>query len=252
MDIKEMIDSYLDWLRQEITFKEIGEYYEITSPFLDMNNDYIQLYVKGNGDKVWFSDDGYLLNTFAAAGQPLSKKRRKQIQDTVVQFGVQINENEIFMEAPFSLFPQKKHMFLQAMMKICDLYSDYKPKQHSLFTEDISGFLDSNEIFNTTNVQFAGKTGFTHSYDFLLQRTENKPTRLCRAINTPNKDSMGSVLFSWEDTKEARNENTQLIVFLNDRNHVAAGIEDGFHNYNAETILWSDINSKRSLDLLSA
>lgn len=252
MDVNSLIDTYVSWLHQEISFKKLGEYYEITSPFLDMNNDYLQLYAKANDDKVWFSDDGYLINEFISSGFTLSAKKKKDIQNAVSQFGVQLDDKQLTMEAPASLFPQKKHLFIQAMLKVCDMYSTYQPRQISLFTEDISGFMDSNEIYSTQNVQFSGKTGFTHTYDFLLQRTKNKPTRLCRAINSPTKDSVSSVLFSWEDTKDARREESQLIVFLNDRNHIAAGVENGFHKYNAETILWSQRNSERSINLLSA
>lgn len=252
MDVKYMIDTYVNWLHQEISFKQLGEYYEITSPFLDMNNDYLQLYAKANDDKIWFSDDGYLLNELISTGFTLSKKKKEDIQNAISQFGVQLDDKELIMEAPASQFPQKKHLFIQAMLRVCDLYSTCQPRQTSLFTEDISGFLDSNEIYCTQNVQFSGKTGFTHNYDFLLQRTKNKPTRLCRAINSPSKEKMSSVLFSWEDTRDARKEESQLIVFLNDRNHIAAGVENGFHNYQVETILWSERNSKQSINLLSA
>lgn len=48
MDIKKMIDSYTDWLNKSISFEKIGEYYEITTPYLDRFNDYLQIYVKAS------------------------------------------------------------------------------------------------------------------------------------------------------------------------------------------------------------
>ena len=44
MDIQKMIDEYARWLKSEITFERIGEYYEITTPYLDSANDYLQIY----------------------------------------------------------------------------------------------------------------------------------------------------------------------------------------------------------------
>ena len=46
MDIQSLLDNYINWLKSEITFSQIGEYYEITTPFLDPSNDYLQIYVK--------------------------------------------------------------------------------------------------------------------------------------------------------------------------------------------------------------
>lgn len=39
MEIKQLIDDYIHWLKKEITFEKIGEYYEITTPFLNSAND---------------------------------------------------------------------------------------------------------------------------------------------------------------------------------------------------------------------
>ena len=38
MDIQKLIDDYATWLKQEITFEKVGEYYEITTSYLDNAN----------------------------------------------------------------------------------------------------------------------------------------------------------------------------------------------------------------------
>ena len=40
MDIQGLIDEYAAWLREKITFEKFGEYYEITTPYLDNSNDF--------------------------------------------------------------------------------------------------------------------------------------------------------------------------------------------------------------------
>ena len=57
MDIQGLIDEYAAWLREKITFEKFGEYYEITTPYLDNSNDYLQIYVKQDGEEIYFTDD---------------------------------------------------------------------------------------------------------------------------------------------------------------------------------------------------
>ena len=120
----------------------------------------------------------------------------------------------------------------------------------SIFLDDIKEFLDSREIFYSENVNFVGKSGFFYYYDYLIQRTKNKPERLCKVINNPNKQNFQSTMFMWNDTKETRNEDSKLIVFLNDENKIDSSIIEGFKNYNVDTILWSEKDKK--IDILSA
>ena len=56
MDIQKLIDDYTSWLKNEITFEKVGEYYEITTPYLDHANDYLQIYVKQEGNDIFFTD----------------------------------------------------------------------------------------------------------------------------------------------------------------------------------------------------
>ena len=253
MDIQKYIDEYISWLKSEITFRQMDEYYEITTPFLDMDNDYLQLYVKQDGNKIYFSDDSYVLNMLAAHGVKLTPKRKSQLESTVMRFGVELKDNELVMLAPASAFAQKKHMFIQAMMKVCDLFFSSRIKTGNyVFTDEISSFLSSKEIYSTQNVQFQGKTGFPHTYDFLIQQTKHKPTRLCMAMNHATESNMNNILFSWTDTMDARHDGSQLIIFINDENKIQKGVEEGFRNYNAKPIPWSKIDRPEHIGLLIA
>lgn len=132
------------------------------------------------------------------------------------------------------------------------MFAVSKSKVASLFLDDIQDFFTEKDIFYSDNVQFTGISGFSHNYDFLLQRTKTKPERLCQAVNNPNKSSMGNILFAWNDTKPARRSDSQLIVILNDQNTISRGIEDAFLNYDAKVIRWSERNSDSNLALFEA
>lgn len=53
LEIEKLIDDYTQWLRKEIIVEDVGQYYEITTSFLDNVNDYIQFYAKLDGDAVF-------------------------------------------------------------------------------------------------------------------------------------------------------------------------------------------------------
>ena len=111
-------------------------------------------------------------------------------------------------------------------------------------------FLDKKDIFYSKDVNFIGKSGFLYSYEYLIQRTKNKPERLCKVINNPNKQNFQNTIFMWNDTKETRDKDSQLIVFLNDENKIDPSVIEGFRNYDVNTIPWTE--REKYLKLLRA
>lgn len=252
MNIQDYINSYAEWLKNEITFTKIGEYYEINTPFLDNDNDYFQFYVKQNGDELFFTDDGFTINSLEMSGFTLTPNRKKQLSLILNQYGVQFIRKELTMKAPVTQFAQKKHAFTQCLIRVSDMYMTARTRVNSYFLDDIQIFFQQNDIFCMENVQFTGKSGFYHNYDFAIQRSKSKPERLCLAINNPSRATMGNALFAWEDTKPSRKSDSQLVVFLNDTNGIGRGIEDGFENYDVNPIRWSKRMERKNLELLTA
>lgn len=251
MDIQNLLDDYMKWLKEEITFDKIGEYYEITTPYLDNANDYLQIYVKQEDDEIFFTDDGEIIHNMKMNGIQLTQNRKNHLQKILNQFGVKLEGNELVARTQLKNFAQKKHFFIQAMLRIDDMFSMAKTRETSFFIDDVQNFFEKKDIYYSENVQFMGVSGFSHNYDFLLQRSKTKPERLCRAINTPNKASMENILFAWNDTKPARNNNSQLIVIMNDNKKVANGIVEAFQNYDVNVIFWSEREIEKNISLLS-
>ena len=79
MNIQKYIDDYISWLKSEITYSELEEYCEINTPFLDNNNDYLQIYVKQEGNDIYFSDDGTTLNELEMGGFKFTSTRKQQL-----------------------------------------------------------------------------------------------------------------------------------------------------------------------------
>ncbi len=252
MDIQKLIDDYSIWLKNEITVEQIGEYYEITTPYLDSSNDYLQIYIKQNGDNFILSDDSNTINKLYSMGLKLTKNRKEHLNRILLQYGVQLNKNELVANVPINEFAKRKHMFVQAMLKIDDMFIINKSNVSSLFIEDIQSFFAKKDIFYSENVQFTGVSGFVHNYDFLLQRSKTKPERLCTAVNSPSKSTVSSILFAWDDTKPSRKDDSKLVILLNDENNIPRGVEMAFNKYEAKVIKWSERDKNVNIDYLSA
>ncbi len=214
--MKDLIESYISWLKQKIKFQEINGYFEITTPFVNHINDYIQIYLKRNErDQIYMTDDGDTLNNLEMAGMDFTTPTRRRELDSILNgFGVTIKGNELTINATPSTFPMKKHNLLQALMAVDDLFVLSSPKVETFFLEDIANFLNQNNVRFSRNIILQGKSSFQHKFDFLIPSSEKAPERIIKAVSSPKKQNIIAHLFAFEDTKQARNN--EGIMILND------------------------------------
>jgi len=235
------IDSYISWLRERITFDNIDDAIEITTPFLDNHNDHIQLYIKQNKDQVIITDDGYTISDLLMSGCDLSSDRRKEVFQGIINgFGVKSDGKELYVEATERNYPQRKHTLLQAVLSVSDMFMLAQSRVASVFLEDVELFFNQNDVRYTPAIQISGKSGFNHTYDFVIPASTQMPERLIKAINSPTKEKAESVLFSWSDTKEMRKNDSRIYVFLNDFDRsIRSDVTNAFIQYDVNPILWS-------------
>jgi len=255
MDIQRMIDDYAAWLRAEITTASFGEYVELTTPYLDRFNDYLQIYVKQeeNGT-ITLSDDGYIIGNLISSGMSFRKgtNRHKALTRIATNFNVTISGEDIITTSDARSFPQKKHMMVQAMLAIDDMYVVTAENVKDLFLDDIETYFHTNEIYFTRDFPLLGKTGTFYNYDFHFQRSKNKPERFCKGINRLNQSKRDLTLFNWMDTQEKRGNTSELIVMYNDNNTVSDDVLLGFKNYGIEAVPFSTRQDARILQLFAS
>ena len=61
-DIQTLLDRYSVWLKDRTILREVGDFIEITTPYLDRHNDYLQIYAKRANGGFMLTDDGYVLD----------------------------------------------------------------------------------------------------------------------------------------------------------------------------------------------
>jgi Domain of unknown function DUF1829/Domain of unknown function DUF1828 len=241
IDCRVLIDSYLAWLRERISVEKVNGACQITTPFLDRHNDRLQIYVVPHNGGFRLTDDGYIIADLESSGCVLDTPSRKQLLQVVLNgFGVHEDHGELFVEASEANFPQKKHAIVQAMLAVNDMFMASKHRVATLFLEDVSRFLDSHDVRYSPHVEFTGKTGFVHKFDFLIPKSRKAPERLIRAINLPSRQNATSALFAWTDTKEVRSPNSKFVVILNDsEQHLSSDLTSAFEGYGVSVVPWS-------------
>lgn len=238
----ELVSAYLVWLRSQITAEQVGEAVEITTPFLDRHNDYLQIYVKQAETGMLLTDDGNTLRDLQLSGCEITSQRRRALLKLILNgFGVKQNDDELVVDARPETFPQRKHALIQAILAVNDMFMTAKRHVDQFFLEEVDRFLKLHEIRFTPHVQFVGKTGFVHSFDFVVPASLKQPERIIKAINQPKKDSVTSLLFSWDDTRQVRPPKSIAYAFLNDsERHPGPDLRSALREYGVRDVLWHE------------
>lgn len=113
MEIQRIIDGCVSWMKKEITYSRIGEYFEITLPYTDNAGDYIQIYVRQEGSSFIITDDGALLQNMQ-----LTEDLKRNLQDLLNRYGIKMNDEELVAESRIDVFPQQMHQYIEAVLKI--------------------------------------------------------------------------------------------------------------------------------------
>lgn len=239
--VEQLVDDYYAWLRGRVSIADVNGSYEITTPFLDRHNDRLQIYAEQEGDGFRLSDDSYIIGDLASSGCPVDTPHRKRLLDAVTRgFGVSLEGDELVVHATEKDFARKKHLLIQAMLAVNDMFMTSKKQVANLFIEDVKTFLDANEIRYTPAVEFTGKSGLRHRFDYVIPKSKTRPERLIRAINNPSRNDTTSLLFAWTDTKEVRPENSTLYAVLNDeQREPSKDVATSLQRYGVSIIPWS-------------
>ncbi len=250
--MSDYVNEYIRWLKANMTQRKIrDDLTEITTPFLDRNNDYTQVYIENKLGGFKITDAGYILDDLSISGMDItSSAHRKKILDWILnRFGLQVDEktNEIFAYANRKeAIPKIVHRVLQGMLDINDMFYLNNSAVTSMFHEDVKQFFKKHQIYSSQNVSYAGVSGFYHAYDFLLQENKKNPGRLVRLMNRPQKATFERFAFAWNDIKpmlESNGDVKTCIILINDmdvpKKKNIMDIANGFSKYGMRPFLWS-------------
>jgi hypothetical protein len=228
-------------LKSKTAWREINGWTEITTPYLDRHNDYIQIYLRQSGDEWELTDDGETLTDWIQSGCELDTPRRKALlQTTLNEFGMHLENGAITVKTKQDSFALRKHNLIQAILAVNDLFYLARASVESFFFEDVALWMDDSDIRYTQRVKFSGRTGYDHLFDFVVPKSKKEPERILRVVNNPAKDQANAAILSWVDTKEARPSNSVAYAVLNDKERIIPdGVVEALKNYDITPLPWS-------------
>ncbi len=237
--------EYLDWLKKNMKAISLNQKTtRLTSPFLDFNNDHIEIYIEYEDNKsITLTDAGETISSLEFANLKISEgsKRRKILQELATSYNISVSDdNELTISCSYEEFAQCANQLMQCMIKVSDMLMLSDNNIKTIFSEVIKDYFKENNVLYTSNVAFRGKSGFYSHYEFVLPSSKVKPERCITAINHLWENTVKSTLFSWEDTRQTRPENAILYAIVNDvgQDIKESGI-NAFNEYGIKCIPWS-------------
>lgn len=103
--------------------RALKDWIEISTPFVDRHNDFIQIYARRVNGHIVLTDDGHTLTDLEQGGFKLtSPKRQDLLNMTLRGFGVQCKDGSLSVESTPDLFALRKHNLIQAILAVNDLF----------------------------------------------------------------------------------------------------------------------------------
>lgn len=257
--VNALINDYYVWLKNKTVIipDERTEWVAIQTPFIGLFNDVIEMYAQKKDNKIILSDNGETFHNLDLVGISLNRigERQNIAERILLNYGVQLKENELVTETNELNFSQKKHNFLSAIMELNDLYVLSKSSVSSIFKEDVRTYLDEKNIIYTPDFISKGSTGLEFMFDFQIAGKNNE--LVLKSFNTINKQTLSSFLFSWDDIKPVREKiskkNVTAIAVINDEEKPIRGeFLDALKAKNASYIIWSERHSEQNIAKLKA
>lgn len=241
--VENLVEEYVAWVRDNTKLRRVNrDWTEITTPYLDRHNDFLQIYVREEGGTYTLTDDSYVIQDLEQSGCALdSPKRKDLLQMTLNGFGVHLEGDALTVRCTATNFSLRKHLLVQAMLAVGDLFYLAAPSSGSLFYEDVEKWLDFHDIRYTPKVKIAGRTGYDHVFDFIIPKSRTRPERMLKAVTNPSRETAQSFVLAWIDTRGMRPADAAAYALLNDNeSRIPGGVIEALESYEVRPVAWSD------------
>lgn len=258
IDIKKetisLLDDYFNFYQQKYSVKELKTASEIVTPFTNHLNDKIALYLEFSPDnKIRLSDDGVTLDELAMMGIDMnSATRQKILKDILKNFQLSLSDDVIYTiaESP-AQFSQRKFNLIQGLLRVYDILFTSRDTVVGVFQEEVFTYFFENEFGGTEKPQLLGASGISHSVDYSLGATKNRPQMLFKFLNTPSFTEVAAQKYISDDLKNGlttpRINVEYIIIGNNKKNPIPSKSIEASKDMGIKLIPWSE---KKELLLL--
>ena len=234
--------EYLNWIRENMeVVSSASGVIRLTAPFLDADNDFVEFYIRHDGDTLILSDAGETISNLELSNFRMSAKRREVLQTIARSNGVTLSaDGELYVKSTMATFGAKANSLMQCMIKVSDMIILSDSNVKTFFSEDVKKYLDDHDIRYMPNVNFIGKSTFYTNYEFVIPKSKDKPERFITPINAARENIIKSTIFSWEDVRPSRGEDCVLYAIINDQDReIPPANTAALKEYGIRCVPWS-------------
>lgn len=252
-DFPNILYEYVNWIKDNTDIRHINDQSVIiTTPFLDSYNDHVEIIVYKKNSWYVMTDDGWTIANLNMKWVDVKSWKRGIIFSQILNsFWVTLDEHDcLSVECNSSNLWQKKHKLLQAIIAVWDMYVLSRENVFSIFSEEVELFFKSKWLFPSKNIKISWKSWFDHNINFIFNATSNRKELLLQVINSPQKDKIQQVLFSYNDISWIRDEADRFVIINDNDKPISNEYLKAFEQYwiipltrkdknNLNTLLWS-------------
>ena len=222
IDTTNLVATYLDWLRDNASERDLdGGWKEITFPYLDRHNDFLQFFARQGHAGLLLTDDGNTMRDLKDSGCDLkAKTKRRGVAEKILRgVGLDpalIDDGKISTTAVNGDLPWKIHGLLMSMLAIDGLVNASPPNLTAHLKEAVQGWL--GEIGSTLGkASYPGQSGTQHEFDFMIPGKDGRPDQILQAISVPDRVHIQSFTYEVIDTKRVEGQqNLKFYAIFND------------------------------------
>ncbi len=176
----------------------------IRTPYLYPDGDFIDLFLKTQGEQSVLTDFGETLRwlEMQTFNQHLSKKQELALQDIQLTHDIELHKGILLIRiGPDEAIAEITTRLAQAVIRISDLWFLAKTRVVSSITDEVADFLKEQNIRFTQNEKILGRSGRSWRPDFHTWQPQSRA--LIQVLSTGSRSAANSkvnnVLASWYD-----------------------------------------------------
>ena len=239
-------EAYAQWTSENVRFDDVDGGIAIITPFLDRFNDFIEIAIYPDGEKVRVSDVGATLSVANSDGRRVTRSKQYKLDEILSRFDLEQSDGEIWRKVWLLEVPETVHLLAQAIATWQGATLD-NPQRRPVdrITFDMGATLQRSRVPFERRVQLPSRSSFKHTADFVVRDNGTFQHHVISALPNVGERSSQQYIFSVIDTTEQyaeRHGSEPRYVALFDDAKVNQDDEklQSFRTYDIVPMAWSE------------
>ena len=235
----------LKWTEDHFLFSGSQDEVILTTPFVDLHNDCIEMLIEEVEYALRVTDGGQTLADLEISGVNITEQRQQQLAEVFNRIGVTCTDGEISATASLAGASGAIHSVLQGILAAQGLTFSVRPRRRQPIADEIDDVLRKSSLPYNRQVPINGKSGLSQQIDFVVRDNGRFPHHLIQTISNPDKGAMERQIFFAMDTKEQyaalTNTEPRFVAVLSDvEQAIAPSMMGALLHYDVRPVVLSE------------